>query len=76
MSRIIEAVRKVDPNDTEYKDSVYVGPIHHLIRGCLFLLACKSPSTRESLEDDHDIVPMALGRSLSSDNKHADTNKV
>jgi len=40
------------------------------------LLTCKSPSTKESLEENHDIVPMALGRSLSSDNKHANTNKV
>jgi hypothetical protein len=76
VTRIIEAIKNAELNDEEYKASVYVGPIEHLIRGCMFLLSCKSPSTKESLDDEHDIEPMALGRSLSSDNRHVDHNKV
>jgi hypothetical protein len=39
-------------------------------------LACRSPSTKETLEEDREIVPMGLARSLSSDQRNANTNKV
>lgn len=55
---------------------MYIEPIDHLIKSCLFLLKLKSASTRESLESNEDIVPVVMSRSLSSDNRHVNVNKV
>ena len=47
-----------------------------LIKSCLFLLQIKSPSTQENLHEGDSLVPATVTRSLSSDNKHVNTNKV
>ena len=46
VTRILDEIKQVDVEGEDYKQSVYVEPIEHLIKGCLFLLACKSPSTK------------------------------
>lgn len=50
--------------------------MNHLIRSCLFLLRLKSPSTQESLSEGNDLVPDAISRAYSQDNRNVDTNKV
>jgi hypothetical protein len=46
VSRILEVIKKADVTSKEFNLPVYVQPIEHLIKGCLFLLGCKSPSTK------------------------------
>lgn len=61
----------------EGEEQAYREPIEHLIRCSLFLLRFKSPSTKESLSENEQIVPVGMMRSLSEGNSRScDANKV
>jgi hypothetical protein len=76
VSRIIEEIVKTAEKSVDTEDKAYKDPIEHLIRGCLFLLKFKSPSTKESLSENESIVPVGMMRSLSEGSRNCDSNKV
>jgi len=76
VSRIIEEIVRAAEKPIDTEDKAYRDPIEHLIRGCLFLLKFKSPSTKESLSENEGIVPVGMMRSLSEGSRNCDSNKV
>ena len=73
MTNLIQEIEKEPLKDFE---SVYIEPMEHLIKSCLFLLKLKSPSTQENLDIGDNLVPQKVFRSLSQDNRNVNTNKV
>ena len=73
VSNILAEIEKTSKAEEQ---SVYIEPIHHLIRSCLFLLKLRSPSTQENLDSGENIVPPGVIRSLSQDNRNVNANKL